>query len=646
MFLRFRLLRATTLICLLLNLTPAAAHESQVMTLLHLLDYIGVDYAGAVENGAIKSAGEYTEMQEFTDNVGKGIASLPAHPDQPGLQQQAAALIAAVAQKADAAQVRASSEQLAQALVRAYPVTVAPRQAPDIARAAGLYQTQCAACHGASGLGDGVAGIGMEPAPANFQDREHAAQRSVFGLYNVITLGVNGTGMPPFGGSLSEAQRWALAFYVGQLGYTDAERERGEALWKQQAAAAKDLRTLEALTNLLPTQATQAHGEDGTALVAWLRAHPGALAQNKDDALVIASTALRASVDAYRSGDAGTALQQALTAYLEGFELAEASLTSVDAALVQQIEGQMLAYRELIKSGAGIADVEQAEAALQTLLAQAGDALESGAQSALSSFIGSFIILAREGLEVILVLAAMFAFLRRTERHDALPYVHAGWMSALLLGVATWAASTWLITISGANRELTEGLTALLAAAILLSVGLWLHNKSYSNRWQQYVSGKMKGALSGGGLWGLALLSFIATYREVFETVLFYRALWDRGDHNAILLGFAAALVVLLGLIWAVFKLSMRLPLKQFFSASSALIVVLAVIFTGHGIAALQEAGWLSVQPVAFIRVPLLGIYPNLQGLLLQAATLTLVLAGFSWNHFSARQHARASQNT
>ncbi|MGH8454039.1 MAG: FTR1 family protein, partial [Nevskiales bacterium] len=138
-------------------------------------------------------------------------------------------------------------------------------------------------------------------------------------------------------------------------------------------------------------------------------------------------------------------------------------------------------------------------------------------------------------------------------------------------------------------------------------------------------------------------LSFIAVYREVFETVLFYRALWAQGNHAAIAFGFVAAAAALVGIAWAIFYYSMKLPVRQFFSWSSAFIVVLAVIFTGKGVAALQEAGAIPVHSVDFVSIPMLGVYPTLQVLLMQISVLALVLGGFAWNHLSARRAAEAS---
>jgi high-affinity iron transporter len=169
-----------------------------------------------------------------------------------------------------------------------------------------------------------------------------------------------------------------------------------------------------------------------------------------------------------------------------------------------------------------------------------------------------------------------------------------------------------------------------------------MHNKSYSNRWQQYVATKMKGTLSGGKLWGLSFLAFIAVYREVFETVLFYRALWAQGDHNAIVAGFVVAAVTIMLIAWAIFYYSVRLPIKQFFSWSSVFIVVLAVIFTGKGVAALQEAGALPMNGIDFVKIAALGVYPTLQGVALQLLVLVMVLGGFAWNHVSAKRAASA----
>lgn len=619
-------------------MSPALANtDQQVMTTLHMLDYVGVDYPEFVQEGQILDAAEYQEQLEFAQRIISTLESLPPEEGQQALIDKAKILLAAVHAKAVGAQVTEMTAELSRELLRTYPIVVAPLKAPKLSSAPALYEAQCAGCHGRTGHGDGLlATAAMEPPPANFHELARQRQRSVFGLYNVITLGVNGTAMPSYA-QLPEDERWALAFYVSQLPYTDAQRKAGEALWKAAGPTARAIPNLRALTNATPATLVAEHGPDAESLMAFLRSEPKHVASTTPP-IEVSQKKLKESLAAYRAGNQELAMQLALSSYLEGFEIAEAALSAVDKPLMRRIEGEMMRYRQLLQDQAPVVAVEEQAAATHQLLKQAEDQLGSGTLSASGSFVGSFIILMREGLEAILVLAAMIAFLRKTGRPEGLPWVHAGWITALALGIATWFVATYLIDISGASREKTEGFTALLASVILLSVGLWLHNKSYSHRWQLYVSHKMKGALRGGRLWGLSLLAFVAVYREVFETVLFYRALWGQGEHAPIVYGFLTAAVLLVGIAWAIFYYSMKLPIKQFFSWSSAFIVALAVIFTGKGVAALQEAGSIPIHTVDFVTIPMLGIYPTLQVLLMQLAVLALVIGVFAWNHISARR--------
>ena len=226
----------------------------------------------------------------------------------------------------------------------------------------------------------------------------------------------------------------------------------------------------------------------------------------------------------------------------------------------------------------------------------------------------------------------MIAFLRKAERKDMLAYVHGGWVGALAAGGVTWAIATYLVGISGANREVTEGLSSLFAAAVLLSVGMWMHQKSVAGRWQTYLQTKMSSALSKKSAMFLFGLSFIAVYREVFETILFYAALWDQGNNGAILAGLAAGALALLGLSVLLLRYSAKLPLGKFFAVSSMLVAVLAVVLTGKGIAALQEAGWIGSYALATPRIDLLGIFPSVQTLLAQLIVGVVVVAAFVMN--------------
>jgi high-affinity iron transporter len=219
------------------------------------------------------------------------------------------------------------------------------------------------------------------------------------------------------------------------------------------------------------------------------------------------------------------------------------------------------------------------------------------------------------------------AALIKTGRREAMKYIHIGWISAVVLGVITWWVADNLIQVSGASREVTEGFAALLAAAILVYVGFWLHNASHSKRWKKFVEHKVDSAMESGTLWVLATVAFIAVYREMFETVLFYQAMWvqiDSGSERSFLLGIMAAIAVLVVISVLIYKVGVRLPIRQFFQINAVLLFLLAVIFTGQGIAALQEAGIVSASLLNFPRIELLGVYPTAQSLGLQLLVLIL----------------------
>jgi high-affinity iron transporter len=606
--------------------TFAAASDEQAQTVIHMLDYVSVDYPEFVKGGKVLDEPEYQEQREFASQSIKLLEQLPAAEGREAVLAKARELLARVDAKADGAEVSALARAIAADVVRVYRLAVAPRQAPDLKHAAQLFAANCAACHGATGHGDGPLAKGMDPSPSNFHDDARMKQRSIYGLYNTITLGVGGTPMRAFA-EFNEADRWALAFLAAGMRTPADKLAQGEAAWKQ-GTGREALGNLRTLVTTAPHALQQQGGADVDAVRAFLTARPEALAAARPDPLAVARARLQDSVAAYRQGDRAAARQAAITAYLEGFELVEAALDNVDADLRKETEREMMALRGAIDAGGPVAGVETQVARIEALLDRAHERLSGDAMSAQAAFVSSLLILLREGLEAILVLAAIIAFVRKTGRRDALPYIHAGWGVALLLGVVTWFVASELIEVSGANREMTEGVTALLAAAMLLYVGYWLHGKSHAQAWAAFIRDHVSAALAKRTLWAMAGISFLAVYRELFEIILFYQTLWAQagaGRQHAVLGGMGAAIVLLAGIGWAILRYSVRLPLGPFFTATSALLVVMAVVFVGHGIAALQEAGALRSTPAQFVEVPMLGIHATVQGLGAQAAILAAI---------------------
>lgn len=169
---------------------------------------------------------------------------------------------------------------------------------------------------------------------------------------------------------------------------------------------------------------------------------------------------------------------------------------------------------------------------------------------------------------------------------------------------------------------------------MLLSVGIWMHGKSNAEAWQAHIRDKLDRALSRRSAWLLFGLVFVVVYREVFETILFYAALWSQGVGASLLAGAIAATALLFFVAWSMLRYSRNLPIIKFFAWSSALMAVLAVVLAGKGVAALQEAGLLDIALLAALpRVDMLGVYPTAQGLLVQLLALAVLLVGF-WRNY------------
>lgn len=617
------------LFCAVLVSGSAIASEQSVATTWRLLDYIAVDYREAVQNGEIVNQPEYDEMVEFSATAASSINALPETPGAPELKVRAGKLQRSIQEKAPPEEIATQARALATMLVQVHPIPLMPNAPPNYERGKVLYAQLCATCHGPTGAGDGPASLGLDPPPINFTDQARADERSVFGLYQVIEQGLEGTSMASFA-SLPAEDRWALATYVGAIAYPDAQAEQGRTLLDDDA-----LRTSVDFKRYVSDTAAKL-GQDlgqekARAITAYLRRHPEATrAQDAESSLATARGLLKQSMSAYRGGDAKSAKDLALAAYLDGFEPVEPLLAARNNPLMVKIEVAMARVRTGIGANDPPDQLQVQVDALDGLFTEAEQVLAQKQTSSVSSFVVAFTILLREGLEALLIVVAMIALLRKAGRTEMLRWIHAGWLSALGAGAITWALATWAITISGASRELTEGFGSLLAAVVLVWVGIWMHGKSLADAWQRYVREKLGDALSKKSGWFLFALVFLVVYREVFETILFFAAIWNQGSKANVVAGGATAALALVLIGWAMMSYSRRLPIGQFFRYSSVLISVLAVVLTGKAVSALQEAGYL---PITWfeggLRVELLGLYPTLEGIAAQIGVALTLVIGF-----------------
>lgn len=354
---------------------------------------------------------------------------------------------------------------------------------------------------------------------------------------------------------------------------------------------------------------------------------------------------LGAADRAYREGRASEAMAHVETAYLEGFEPLEARLPS---GLVSGIERLFhLTVRPAIASGE---EPEVVTAGIQTLgqrLAEADEALAADASLWLGA-VNSFAIIVREGLEAVLLIGALLAYLGAAgagaERRRQIY-----WGAGIGIGasVLTWGIARTLIPIGGAGRELVEGITGLVAVVVLLYVSNWLAQKTYIHDWKTYLREKVDQAVGAGSGFAMASLAFAAVYREGFETVLFYQALLFETGPGPVLLGFVAGSVLIAAVAVGIIRMGLRLPLRKVFAVTNAILVYLAFTFLGKSLYNLQEAGLFAPEPVAWapdsgILRQLFGFYPTVETMLAQAAFLALVAGTYGVYRWRGAKRRRA----
>ena len=601
------------LACVHLITLPAWGASADIRQLLQLVEYIGVDYSSAIKSGEIIDSGEYQEMQNFMGLILTQGQALPQQSSEfTRISQQ---LKTAIDEKSSSANIRQLTNDLRSVLLALSPQLSLPKTLLERSQSTQVYLKNCSACHGALGKGNGPLSHNLLPTPTDFTDKNRANNRSIMGLYDAITNGLDGTAMKEFT-NLNTQERWSLAFFVGSLAFEDKPQSR----YLSVPVSAENF------VSLNPNTLVEKFPELSFIAIENLRLHPNRLFEVIQTPLLLSLERLKASEKAYLKNDFKSALYLAVSAYLDGFELVENTLNTHNPELKKQIETSMLALRQQVVIPGQANQVKASISVLEKKLKKAEALLDSGNLSNTAVFSASFIILLREGLEALLVVLVLLTVLKRAQRRDAARYVHLGWVMALISGMVTWWVAQSLIDISGASREMMEGFAAILAALVLFYVGFWMHSKAQAGQWQAYIQKHIQKHLSQGTLWGLAGLSFISVYREVFETVLFYQSLLTQAAPQqgvSIGAGFFTAVATLALLAYLIIRFSVSLPLGRFFTFSTYLMLLLSFVLAGKGIMALQEAAVISRHtfPVD-INLDWLGLHATWEGM----ATQTLIL--------------------
>lgn len=585
--------------------------------LVFLLQYLGTDYAVAVRDGQVISEFEYNEMLDFSGVLLEEYGRVSAGGE---LTPAFARLRRMIVDRADPGAVRELATELVPQLTEEFGVVAFPTLRPRIERGARLYAESCQRCHGADGGGDGPAVVDMEPEPRSFRD-SRMNRLAPYQLYNAVTFGVDGTAMPGFGDGLSRREIWDLAFYVMTLrdGF-DPGPEPDTRLSLRQLATRSNAELLE--------------GSDAAGLrlehLDRLRSDPPG--PSPRELIARAREMADDSFESYRQGEGARAVDLSLAAYLEGVEPVEPELARLDFALGRDLERRFGAYRAALRSGAAPEVVEGRLDGLRRALGRASDTLASSDAGWGLALVQSAAIILREGIEAALLLGLVITYLLTAGHRRLVRPVVGGAVMGLVAGVGTWFAARYLLEISPLQQEALEGITSLLAAAVLFSVSLWVIHHADVERWKGYIRERTEEALGVRGGIALVSVAFLAVYREAFETVLFYQAMWLRGagQRPAIVSGFVVGSAVLLVLVVAMFRFGLRIPLKPFFAITGTLLGLLCVLFAGYGVRELQNIGWIKETPLdALPAVPLLEVWPTAEGMALQAGIVASFLLGW-----------------
>jgi len=443
-----------------------------------------------------------------------------------------------------------------------------PSRPPSLARGAVVYRERCSACHGESGRGDGPKAKSLKgPPPANLTDPAVMGNKSLLDIFRRIAVGTPGTAMPEFAEDVSAEDRWAVASYVAAMQY----------------------------------------GGSATAAIFAAVRHQidSALAQRSD----------KMAVDAYMT-----------------FEQVETAIRAKNAGLASELEGNFAWLRTRVAK----ADDAERHTIRERLLAglERAERVVADRPSGMSLFVASFFLLVREGFEAILIVAALMTFLAKAGASERRREVARGAWAAVVASLVTWVLVELLLPVTPGQREMMEGVTMLLAAAVLFYVSYWLLSKIEAAKWTAFVRGKMQSALSSGSGLALSAVAFLAVYREGFETILFYKALFTSAGSSSVPVvgGIAAGAVGLVAIYVLVNQLGPHVAMKPFFAVTGVMLYYMAFVFAGKGIAELQGVGIIPLTVIEGApRIPVLGIYPTVESLIVQGLLLVLAIVAAVW---------------
>lgn len=598
------------------------------------------EYRVGIVDGRVVSPAEVDEARLFLRESRRAAGALPADYGR-GAVAAIDSVIGLLERTASPDSIDARVRRLTAAISGQSGIILdeMPSQTPSLARGAEVFAANCASCHGTRGRGDGPAAPGLDPKPTDLSDAALRDQ-SPLDYYRRITIGVVGTAMPSFEHRLPAQDRWAAALYATLL-----------RLPAPQGEVPSTLHGFATTGPMSDTELLGALGEIDTAAAALARvaairtAEPDATAAGAAGIFAQVRSQIDSTYGLARRGDS-SASTSALDAYMT-FEQVERDVRAKNPALAGELERAFAELRAQVTADGSVAQLDAVRRQLAAGLEKAERTLMDDLSPA-NLFLQSFVIMIREGLEAILVIGALMTFLVKMGASHRKRDINLGVGAAIGASLATAFAIETVFHLSPAKQEVLEGVTMIAATVVLFYVSFWLLSKMEVVKWNHFVRSKVHGALTSGSSLALASAAFLAVYREGFETVLFYKALFLAGGPGSssvpIIVGMLAGVTILAGVYVGISRFGVRLPLRPFFGVTSAFLYYMAFVFAGKGVAELQAGGIIPTTPLSWApRMPALGIYPTFESLVAQGVLLVLLLGALIWTFLLQPRRARTA---
>lgn len=360
-------------------------------------------------------------------------------------------------------------------------------------------------------------------------------------------------------------------------------------------------------------------------------------------------------------GDEGaTLVNNAYYQYYEKLGFEKNVMNAISGDRVSQVEYQFKMTRKTMRDGGSDKEIKQLVDDLKSWLVKDAAILDGGASGNVNGFTKlvtssagqAFLILIREGLEALLVVAAVIAYLVKSGNKRFTKWIYLGVVAGLAGSGLVAVLFTFLFGGSGPVQEISEGVCALIATLMLLWTSNWMLNKSSVEAWNNYIRNKTEAAVAGaqskvesgqrlglGMIASLAMLSFLAVFREGAETVIFYESIYSMSqDAHGMWVGGLAAAAVLIVIFLILRFTSVKIPIGPFFLVTSIVMAALVVIFAGGGIHALIEGDL--IEGTYLSSVPTndwIGLYPYVETITAQViaaiAVVVLFVVGFIKKH-------------